>query len=76
MSEQSGEYGSSEYEGSEYEGSEYTDGNSEGGDWIAGSTIEARATDLQMFSGSIDVDTSGLPEAPDGDGDDNGDYVA
>jgi hypothetical protein len=75
MSDQSGEYGGSEYEGSEYEGSEYSGDDSESGDWIAGSTIEASATGLQMFAGSIDVDTSGLPESPDGDGDDS-DYVA
>ena len=72
MSDQSGEYESSEYETSEQ-------GGTDNDDWISGSTIEARVTDLQTFSGSLDVDISGLPESPEGESDgdtDNDDNVA
>ena len=40
-------------------------GGSDRVDWIAGSTIEASASGLDFFSGSMQIDTSGLPDPPD-----------
>ena len=64
MSDQSSEYESGEYESTEGQGGE-------GGDWIEGSEIQAEGSGLQMFSGTIDVDTSGLPEPTDEDNEDD-----
>jgi len=39
--------------------------NSESEDWVAGSTIEASASNLTFFGGSsVPVDSSRLPEPP------------
>ena len=34
-------------------------------DWIAGSTIESNAENLDFFSACVQIDTSGLPDPPD-----------
>ena len=36
-------------------------------DWVEGSTIEATADNLDFFSACVQIDTSGLPDAPDDD---------
>jgi len=34
-------------------------------DWVAGSTIEANADNLDFFKACVQIDTSGLPEPSD-----------
>jgi hypothetical protein len=34
-------------------------------DWVAGSTIEANADNLDFFSACVQIDTSDLPDDPD-----------
>ena len=42
------------------------DDDTANGDWVAGGTLEATASDLTLFYGSsVPIDTSRLPDPPD-----------